>query len=55
MTYNIRSGAIQWQNLNSNVCSISYRLRYICKSRKRQNFDLGNEGQGQGEKFDLDI
>ena len=35
------------------VCSISHHLQDICKSNKMQNFDLENEGQGQGEKRDL--
>ena len=36
---------------NSNVCSISYRFT---KQEKCQNFDLENEGQGQGvEERDL--
>ena len=40
MTYNFSSGAIRWQmpysisHGNSNVCSISHRLRDIRKSRK---------------------
>ena len=41
---------------NSNVYSISHRLRNILKKREKkcQNFDLENEDQGQGvEERDL--
>ena len=53
MTYNIRSGVMRWQmpdflsDGNSNVCSISHRLPNIRKSRKLQDIDLENDGQGQ--------
>ena len=49
ITYNIRCGAIRWKmfdflsDVNSNVRSISHRLRDIRKSM--QNFNIENEGQ----------
>ena len=59
-TYNIRSGAIRWQlpdflsDGNSNVYSVSHRLRDMRKQEKCQNVDLENEGQVQGsEERDL--
>ena len=52
MSYKIRSGDMRWQmpdilsDGNSNVYSISHRLRDIHKLRKMQDVDLENEGQG---------
>ena len=54
MPYNILNGAIRWRmhdflcDVNSNICSNSYRLRDVRK--KCQNVDLENEGL---EKRDL--
>ena len=55
--YNIHSGVFRWQmpdilsGADSNVCSISYRLRDICKSNKMsKSFSLKNEGQGEVEE-----
>ena len=60
MIYNVRGGVIRWQihdflsDDNSNICSISHRLRDIRKQEKCQNFDLENEGRCKGvEKRDL--
>ena len=56
MMYNMCSSGIRWQihdfvsDCNSIVCYISHHLRYIHKSRKFQNLDLQNEGQGVEEQ-----
>ena len=52
--YNMHNDAILWQihdflfDGSNNVCYISHHLRNICKYNKMSNFDLENEGQGQG-------